>query len=136
VLRQTGVDEIHQGKKDKFPTVVCGLQTGEPLWFGGACVGAAMQDRLRQVPKNDHEIDASPQAVLYFDAAPGPFAQVQGTPPPLQCGCCITAETKKILVFTDYVIGFCRRRTLQDAIIVRVFLHHIQRFGRRHPISD
>jgi len=29
-----GVDEIHLGKKQKFLTVVCNLQTGEPLWFG------------------------------------------------------------------------------------------------------
>ena len=33
-LRQMGVDEIHLGKKQKFLTVVCNLQTGEPLWFG------------------------------------------------------------------------------------------------------
>ena len=33
-LRQIGVDEIYQGKQDKFLTVVCDLQTGEPLWFG------------------------------------------------------------------------------------------------------
>ena len=33
-LRQMGVDEIYQGKKDKFLTVVCNLETGEPLWFG------------------------------------------------------------------------------------------------------
>lgn len=29
-----GVDEIHIGKKQKFLTVVCNLETGEPLWFG------------------------------------------------------------------------------------------------------
>ena len=34
VLRQIGVDEIYQGKKDQFLTVVCDLATGEPLWFG------------------------------------------------------------------------------------------------------
>src|SRR5260370_33497529 len=34
VLRQMGVDEIYRGKKDKFLTVVCNLDTGEPLWFG------------------------------------------------------------------------------------------------------
>jgi transposase len=34
VLRQIGVDEIYRGKKDKFLTVVCDLETGEPLWFG------------------------------------------------------------------------------------------------------
>ncbi len=33
-LRQMGVDEIHLGKKQKFLTVVCNLETGEPLWFG------------------------------------------------------------------------------------------------------
>lgn len=29
-----GVDEIHIGKNQKFLTVVCNLETGEPLWFG------------------------------------------------------------------------------------------------------
>jgi transposase len=33
-LRQMGVDEMHLGKKQKFLTVVCNLETGEPLWFG------------------------------------------------------------------------------------------------------
>jgi transposase len=33
-LRQMGVDEIHIGKKEKFLTVVCNLETGEALWFG------------------------------------------------------------------------------------------------------
>jgi transposase len=33
-LRQMGVDEILLGKKQKFLTVVCNLDTGEPLWFG------------------------------------------------------------------------------------------------------
>jgi transposase len=33
-LRQMGVDEIHLGKKQKFLTVVCNLETSEPLWFG------------------------------------------------------------------------------------------------------
>src|SRR6266699_6121828 len=33
-LRQMGVDEIYKGKRDKFLTVVCNLETGEPLWFG------------------------------------------------------------------------------------------------------
>jgi transposase len=33
-LRQIGVDEIYRGKNDKFLTVVCNLETGEPLWFG------------------------------------------------------------------------------------------------------
>ena len=34
LLRQMSVDELHRGKKDKFLTVVCNLETGEPLWFG------------------------------------------------------------------------------------------------------
>jgi transposase len=33
-LRQMGIDEIYLGKKQKFLTVVCDLETGEPLWFG------------------------------------------------------------------------------------------------------
>jgi transposase len=33
-LREMGVDEIHVGKKEKFLTVVCNLETAEPLWFG------------------------------------------------------------------------------------------------------
>src|SRR5262249_25299313 len=33
-LRQMGVDEIHLGTKQKFLTVVCNLETAEPLWFG------------------------------------------------------------------------------------------------------
>ena len=33
-LRQMGVDELYRGKKGKFLTVVCNLETGEPLWFG------------------------------------------------------------------------------------------------------
>lgn len=35
-LIQMGVDEIYRGKSDKFLTVVCNLETGEPLWFGAA----------------------------------------------------------------------------------------------------
>ena len=33
-LRQMGIDEIYRGKKGKFLTVVCNLETAEPLWFG------------------------------------------------------------------------------------------------------
>jgi transposase len=33
-LGQMGVDEIYRGKKGKFLTVVCNLETAEPLWFG------------------------------------------------------------------------------------------------------
>jgi transposase len=33
-LRQMGVDEIYLGKKLKFLTVVCNLETAEPVWFG------------------------------------------------------------------------------------------------------
>ena len=33
-LRHMGVDEIYRGKQDKFLTVVCNLETAEPLWFG------------------------------------------------------------------------------------------------------
>jgi len=33
-LRQLGVDELYRGRKDKFLTVTCNLETAEPLWFG------------------------------------------------------------------------------------------------------
>jgi transposase len=33
-LRQVGADEIHQGKKTKFITVMSNLESGEPVWFG------------------------------------------------------------------------------------------------------
>jgi transposase len=33
-LRHMGVDEIYKGKRERFLTVVCNLETGEPLWFG------------------------------------------------------------------------------------------------------
>ena len=33
-LRHMGVDEIYLGKKQKFLSVVCNLETAEPLWFG------------------------------------------------------------------------------------------------------
>jgi hypothetical protein len=33
-LRHMGVDELYQGKPDKFLKVVCNLETAEPLWFG------------------------------------------------------------------------------------------------------
>src|ERR1700683_3964906 len=33
-LRHMGIDELYRGKQDKFLTVVCNLETGEPLWFG------------------------------------------------------------------------------------------------------
>jgi len=33
-LQHMGVDELYRGKKDKFLTVVCNLETAEPLWFG------------------------------------------------------------------------------------------------------
>src|SRR5438132_735333 len=33
-LRHMGVDEIYKGQREKFLTVVCNLETGEPLWFG------------------------------------------------------------------------------------------------------
>jgi hypothetical protein len=33
-LRLMGVDEIHLRKKQKFLSIVCNLEGGEPVWFG------------------------------------------------------------------------------------------------------
>src|SRR5271165_6126907 len=63
-LLQMGVDELYRGKQDKFLTVVCNLETGEPLWkrIEAACVDmwapfrqsieqwSAVQNRVRQIP--------------------------------------------------------------------------------------
>lgn len=46
-LRQMGVDEIYRGKSDKFLTVVCNLETGEPLWFGGDRKKETLDDFFR-----------------------------------------------------------------------------------------
>ena len=46
-LRQMGVDEIYQGKKDKFLTVVCNLETAEPLWFGRERKKETLDDYFR-----------------------------------------------------------------------------------------
>jgi len=43
-LRQMGVDELYKGKQDKFLTVVCNLETGEPLWFGKERKKATLDD--------------------------------------------------------------------------------------------
>ena len=42
-----GVDEIYRGKSDKFLTVVCNLETGEPLWFGGDRKKEALDEFFR-----------------------------------------------------------------------------------------
>ena len=46
-LRQMGVDEIYRGKKGKFLTVVCNLETGEPLWFGRERKKATLDEYFR-----------------------------------------------------------------------------------------
>jgi hypothetical protein len=45
-----GVDEIYRGKKGKFLTVVCNLETAEPLWFGRERKKETLDD-LVPVPK-------------------------------------------------------------------------------------
>ena len=46
-LRQMGVDELYRGKKGKFLTVVCNLETGEPLWFGRERKKETLDDYFR-----------------------------------------------------------------------------------------
>jgi transposase len=48
VLRQMGVDEIYLGKSQKFLTVVCNLETGEPLWFGQDRKEGTLDDFFRE----------------------------------------------------------------------------------------
>jgi transposase len=47
-LRQIGVDEIHLGKKQRFLTVVCNLETAEPLWFGRERKKETLDEFFRQ----------------------------------------------------------------------------------------
>jgi transposase len=46
-LRQMGVDELYRGKQGKFLTVVCNLETAEPLWFGKARKKETLDDFFR-----------------------------------------------------------------------------------------
>jgi len=47
-LRQMGVDEIHLGKPQRFLTVVCNPETGEPLWFGRERKEETLDESFRQ----------------------------------------------------------------------------------------
>lgn len=60
-LRQMGVDEIDKGKKDKFLTVVCNLETGEPLWFGKERKKETLDDFFRSqlVSRQRRRIEAA-----------------------------------------------------------------------------
>ena len=60
-LRQMGVDELYKGKKDKFLTVVCNLETGEPLWFGKERKKETLDDFFRSqlVSRQRKKIEAA-----------------------------------------------------------------------------
>src|SRR6202453_1807456 len=60
-LRQMGVDEIYLGKKQKFLSVVCNLETGEPLWFG--------QERKKETLDGFFQTELSPQQRRGIQAA-------------------------------------------------------------------
>ena len=60
-LRQIGVDEIYWSKKEKFLTVVCNLETGEPLWFG--------HDRKKETLDAFFQQELSPSQRQRIDAA-------------------------------------------------------------------
>jgi transposase len=60
-LRQMGVDEIYLGKKQKFLSVVCNLETGEPLWFG--------QDRKKESLDGFFETELSARQRRGIEAA-------------------------------------------------------------------
>ena len=60
-LRQMGVDELYRGKKDKFLTVVCNLETGEPLWFGKTRKKETLDEFFRDglTPRQRKRIEAA-----------------------------------------------------------------------------
>jgi transposase len=53
-LIQMGVDELYRGKADKFLTVVCNLETGEPLWFGEARKKETLDEFFRSQLRSQH----------------------------------------------------------------------------------
>ena len=60
-LRQMGVDEIYRGKKGKFLSVVCNLETAEPLWFGRERKKETLDDffRTQLVSRQRKRIEAA-----------------------------------------------------------------------------
>jgi hypothetical protein len=56
-----GVDELYRGKKDKFLTVVCNLETGEPLWFGKTRKKETLDESFRDElwPRQRKRIEAA-----------------------------------------------------------------------------
>ena len=60
-LRQMGVDEIYRGKKGKFLSVVCNLETAEPLWFGRERKKETLDDFFRSqlVSRQRKQIEAA-----------------------------------------------------------------------------
>ncbi|HEY6270559.1 MAG TPA: ISL3 family transposase [Terriglobales bacterium] len=59
-LRQMGVDEIYLGKKQKFLTVVCNLQTGEPLWLKSERKKESLDEFLQTLsPRQRRGIEAA-----------------------------------------------------------------------------
>ncbi len=60
-LRQMGVDELYRGKKGKFLTVVCNLETGEPLWFGNTRKKETLDEFFRSQlrPQQRQRIEAA-----------------------------------------------------------------------------
>jgi transposase len=56
-----GVDEIYRGKKGKFLTVVCNLETAEPLWFGRERKKETLDDFFRSqlVSRQRRRIEAA-----------------------------------------------------------------------------
>ena len=60
-LKQMGVDELYRGKSDKFLTVVCNLETGEPLWFGDTRKKETLDEffRTQLRPQQRKQIEAA-----------------------------------------------------------------------------
>ena len=59
-LRQMGVDEIYLGKKQKFLTVVCNLETSEPLWLNSERKKASLDEFFQTLsPRQRRGIEAA-----------------------------------------------------------------------------
>jgi len=101
-LRQMGVDEIYLGRKQKFLSVVCNPETGEPLRFG--------QERKQEILDGFFQTELSAQQRRGIQAAclcgsPIGRASSNGHPP----NCQIIYDKFHIMQHVDKAVDEVRR---------------------------
>src|SRR5438552_301205 len=102
-LRQMGVEEIYRGKKGKFLTVVCNLETAEPLWFGRERKKETLDDFFRSqlVSRQRKRIEAA--CVDMWE----PFRLSLEE---WASGCRIIYDKYHIIKHLDGILNYCRTK--------------------------